>query len=181
MSPRDFGKNGTRDSWERRGNGGREPTAEADVARLDGIYDQSPRCSIKGIGEADRVGDAESVRARRRGMQRHRFGAVDTPWYGRLAQDSVDDDGEISAIPGIEQLGGFPVGDRERDAARDVLAQVLDYGGTDAVVAAEFVPDADYDPPGRIAAAGAFARALIAHLLSTVRSRKCVEQEMHGS
>ena len=54
-----------------------------------------------------------------------------------------------------------------------VLSYRLSDGGSDAVVAAIRVADADHQGERRSSSAG--------HSSSTVSLRKCVEQEMHGS
>jgi hypothetical protein len=62
----------------------------------------------------------------------------------RLGADRVDDHGQRCTGPGLDQPGGLAVGDHESHAGRYEVAQPLDHGRTDAVVAAELVADPDH-------------------------------------
>ena len=94
-------------------------------------------------------------------------GAVDLARRRRLAQYGVDHYGKPRIGPVVDQPGRFAVGQDQRHARQPVVLERGDEGGSDAVVAAVLVPDTDHHGS--------------CHCRSTVRSRKWVEQEMHGS
>jgi hypothetical protein len=62
----------------------------------------------------------------------------------RLGADRVHDHGQGRPGPGLDQPGGFAVGDHELHTGGHEVAQLADHRGTGAVVAAELVAEADH-------------------------------------
>jgi hypothetical protein len=152
------------------------------------VHDQAAGHPVQGQGQGDRVAEPEAVGARparRRGPGRVQHEAVDPARLRRLGSgnaDGVDHDGERRPGPGLDQPGGLAVGDRESYAGRDEIAQLANHCGTGAVVVAELVADADHHDRPRARTWHGYHRPFgINNDLSTVRSRKWVEQEMQGS
>jgi len=97
-------------------------------------------------GQGDGVVQAEAVRTRRpRGGPRPvHHETVDPTRMRRLGPDGVDDHGQHRTGPGLDQACRFAVGDHQPHAGGHEVAQLTDDRGTSAVVAAEFVADADH-------------------------------------
>jgi hypothetical protein len=62
----------------------------------------------------------------------------------RLGAYRVDDHGQCRSGPGLDQPRRLAVGDHESHGGGHEVAQLTDYRGTGAVVAAELIADADH-------------------------------------
>ncbi|HEX9031592.1 MAG TPA: hypothetical protein VF834_07075 [Streptosporangiaceae bacterium] len=85
----------------------------------------------------------------------------------RIGRDRVDDHGEVRTSPGLDQPNRLAVAGHQPHRAGHRGTDLIEHGQADAIVTAELVAHADHDHQ--------------AHPRSTLRSRKCVAHEMHGS
>jgi hypothetical protein len=111
------------------------------------VHDQAARHPVQGHGQCDRVIEAEAVRTCRPcyvGPWPVHHETVNPARMWRLGAYRVDDHGQRRTGPGLDQPGRLAVGDHESHAGGHEVAQLTDYRGTGAVVAAELVADADH-------------------------------------
>ena len=83
----------------------------------------------------------------------------------RARRDRVHEQREVGSLPRVEQLDRLLLAHDHLELGRE-YANALGDREADGVVAAEGIADPEHDRP---------------HARSTVRSRKCVAHEMHGS
>jgi len=119
------------------------------------VHDQAAGHPVQGQGQGDCLVEAEAVRTRGprgAGPWPVHHETMDPARMWRLGPgdaDGVDHDGQRRPGPGLDQPGGLAVGDHESHARGREVAQLTDYRGSGAVVAAELVADADHhDRPG---------------------------------
>jgi len=113
------------------------------VGRLDRVHDQPPGHPVQGHGQADRVIEAETVRAgrpARSGRRPVQHEAMHPARVRRLGPDRVDDHGERGPGPGLDQPGGLAVGDHQFRAGRGQVAEGGYDRGPGAVVVSWNLP-----------------------------------------
>ena len=125
---------------------------------------------MEGTAESHRVSKAERVTTRRRRCA-DAFG-WDCPHMNRprwsIGADRVDNDSDVDVSPRIDEPSRLTVRLDDLDHAAEPATGCFGHGPADPIIATPRVTDADDDDAG-------------CHDRSTVRSRKCVAQEMHGS
>ena len=111
------------------------------------MHDQAAGHPVQGHGQRDRVIEAEAVRTRRpcdAGPWPVHHETMNLARMRRLGAYRVDNHRQLRPGPGLDQPRGLPVRDHESHAGGHQAAQLADYRGAGAVVAAELVADADH-------------------------------------
>ncbi len=144
--------------------------AGVDLAGFDPDDGKALRHSLKGLTEGQRVGDAESVAPSRGrdGRRRQPLGPEVEGAWGGAGPGRVDHHRKVGVSPRVQQSRRLAVTPNDVNRIAEPSASSLRNRPSDAVVAPPGVSDPDHESG-------------TGHVRSTVRSRKWVAHEMHGS